>query len=542
MGSFRALAVAWGLWSTALAEPNTCQPFEAHPQLPIFHIIGNVTGSGEDLAVGYINDCSGIVEHLGVFHVFHQCCQNHWEHVVSTDLMHWTRLPSPIVPNRTDPKQWYDAGGSYDGSVTILPEADGGPVIIYDVIEVGPPPSGLGDDPPTMGVARAADATDPYLVDWIKDPANPIDFDGTAGSSFPSSVWYNEINGYWNLLAHTYRYESPNSSFHVWRRKEQILDHHVADLGGQWFLALPPPPEGVDAAVGAPTHAVNTRAGELYIFGNYSAADETFKQSKSPAISSIDHGPSFSWAAAQWAGNRTMNIGWVGGSSQATHDSLSLLRDVRYDPRILALVSNPLDELAGLRNATIADERAFALAAGDTKTLSGTAANPRAASADVVLSFDVSDASSGPTIATVCTLADPKDPNATGGVAVLVNVTAAAADGARSARAVVGDCGAELTTDGSGAYDVPVLDGEETFDLRILVDRQVVETFVHGGRCVFTQVTGVQGTTPGTSVTISAQTAVAVASARVFSMGCGWTDPAYSPTAPVAEEAHLLSG
>ena len=30
----------------------------------------------------------------------------HWDHVVSKDLIHWTRLPPPVRPNSTDPNQW----------------------------------------------------------------------------------------------------------------------------------------------------------------------------------------------------------------------------------------------------------------------------------------------------------------------------------------------------------------------------------------------------------------------------------------------------
>ena len=73
---------------------------------------------------------------------------------MSKDLVHWcawlsskkrhtscllfarrTRLPPPVRPNATDPKQWYDHSGSYDGGVTLLPLVQGGPTIVYDVIE-----------------------------------------------------------------------------------------------------------------------------------------------------------------------------------------------------------------------------------------------------------------------------------------------------------------------------------------------------------------------------------------------------------------------
>ena len=30
-----------------------------------------------------INDCSGVTYAQGIYHVWHQCCQNHWDHVIS---------------------------------------------------------------------------------------------------------------------------------------------------------------------------------------------------------------------------------------------------------------------------------------------------------------------------------------------------------------------------------------------------------------------------------------------------------------------------
>ena len=51
-------------------------------QRPIYHIIGNVSENGDGtLDIEAINDVSSVVEYKGVYHVFHQCCQNHWDHV-----------------------------------------------------------------------------------------------------------------------------------------------------------------------------------------------------------------------------------------------------------------------------------------------------------------------------------------------------------------------------------------------------------------------------------------------------------------------------
>lgn len=99
---------------------------------------------------------------LGVWHVFHQCCQNHWDHVVSTDLIRWKKLPSPVHP---DDEHWYDKAGSYDGSAAILPAVTSGagagagrsgPVILVDNIGPRTPlgaagGGGLADNPGCQG-------------------------------------------------------------------------------------------------------------------------------------------------------------------------------------------------------------------------------------------------------------------------------------------------------------------------------------------------------------------------------------------------------
>ena len=135
-----------------LADPLACQPNAQQPMLPIFHIIGNVSvnAAGNVSKLEPINDCSGVTYYGGLYHIWHQCCQNHWDHVISKvhperhtlytrkiissfstqaslltarldaphpfpaclqDLIHWQRLPPPIQPVTT--KTW-------DGSISML--------------------------------------------------------------------------------------------------------------------------------------------------------------------------------------------------------------------------------------------------------------------------------------------------------------------------------------------------------------------------------------------------------------------------------------
>lgn len=197
----------------ATSTPNTCQPRSKHPFMPIYHIIGNVTTNDDGLVtnVESINDVSSVFLYKGIYHVFHQCCQNHWDHVVSKDLIHWTRLPPPIVPNMNPTSvphpDWYDAHGSWDGSLSLPNEWNGitEPVVVMTAVE-GTPPISEKERGKTkhgyfahhfrntkfndtaglrmgMAVVRATNASDPFLVSWTKDAKNPIHFESGAINS-----------------------------------------------------------------------------------------------------------------------------------------------------------------------------------------------------------------------------------------------------------------------------------------------------------------------------------------------------------------------
>eukprot|EP01047_Picozoa_sp_COSAG01_P044692 COSAG01_NODE_4063_length_5387_cov_5.413389_11_plen_174_part_00 len=62
------------------SPPRECRARADAPYLPIFHIIGNVTegtpgGAASNFKTEAINDVSAVVKHMGVYHIFHQCCQ-----------------------------------------------------------------------------------------------------------------------------------------------------------------------------------------------------------------------------------------------------------------------------------------------------------------------------------------------------------------------------------------------------------------------------------------------------------------------------------
>jgi len=267
---FVVVLVTMGLMGAPHRIPLACQPNDKQPMLPIFHIIGNVTmdPSGNNVSkLEPINDVSGVTYTAnGIYHVWHQCCQNHWDHVISRDLVHWQRLPPPIQPVTT--KTW-------DGSISLLETADGGSLILYDAqdghVAHNDPTAPL--DKPILGVARLADPNDKYLTKWVREPNNPVEFVGEP-IAFPGQVWKN--GDHWNMLGQGARFQSNDSTFHTWTRMSDMIGH--GEHGGQWWVKVPnqingmPPPSGPND----PNRLVNINGGATLLFGRYDPSNETF--------------------------------------------------------------------------------------------------------------------------------------------------------------------------------------------------------------------------------------------------------------------------
>ena len=124
-----------------------------------------------------------------------------------------------------------------------------------------------------------------------------------------------------------------------------------------------------------------------------------------------------------------------------------------------------------------------------------------------------------------------------GGILTLVNFSAPDANGTIHAQASVrtlNPCGSGSEALAQASF--PILARETALELRILVDRSVVEVFVMGGRAVFTKsfLPSVLYV-PDTHVVLQAWgdvAALTLPSVEVYSMGCGWTDPPYQPHGP----------
>ena len=266
-----------------------------------------------------------MVLYKGIYHVFHQCCQNHWDHVVSRDLIHWVRLPPPIVPgsNLTGvPRdEWYDRHGSFDGALAMPNEWNGieEPTVMMTSIQGANPAGGGRVGSTGMAIVRPTNASDPFLLSWTKDPANPMLIDGrdTISSPYdtPGQMWKN--GDHWNYLNLGERFTTTDPTFHTWTAAPGPKFINAGENGGQWFSKLPKlkgagaPAAGAPAPVTQPGWMINVAGGNVYNLGNYHAANETWTTVNKRAI--IDYGPNDNWMAGQFAGGRFMNIGWVTG-------------------------------------------------------------------------------------------------------------------------------------------------------------------------------------------------------------------------------------
>jgi hypothetical protein len=347
----------------------------------------NADGS---LGLEPINDASGVTYSAnGIYHVWHQCCQNHWDHVISRDLIHWQRLPPPVQPVTL--KTW-------DGSITMLPAEVGGPIMLYDaqdgkVGSHGQDPRGPMDRP-VLGVARLVDpANDAYLMTWSRAAFNPVNQTGKP-TDFPSQIW--KSGDHYNFVGEGSRYQFADPTFQAATNVDPLFIHTGAH-SGQWWIPTPNQADGSPPPPGAPNTAVNVGGGATYLLGDYNHVNETFTPwapAGTAVVASLEGGHADWWGGQGGAdnNNRMMIIGWAmpdfngdAGPGIKFLTRLTLLREVNWDADLQTLVSNPVPELVGLRNGTVASERGVALGAA-AHAVGGTGGGA-AASADILITF-----------------------------------------------------------------------------------------------------------------------------------------------------------
>ena len=186
------------------------------------------------------------------------------------------------------------------------------------------------------------------------------------------------------------------------------------------------------------------------------------------------------WMITSDCNGRTLTFGWLAATCgnckpQVSPQRLSLVREVRYDPRIYQLVSSPLPELAKLHGSTLASRSNLALKPGQRDVLVPVT-TLAARSMDVQANLSLAG---GSAVDLRIAVLSPTDPAHVGTGAVIdINVTAKAADGSRNGTMYVWTDAYPRGTNTGGANFTArfaVLPGERRVDIRALVDFSSVE-------------------------------------------------------------------
>ncbi len=464
--------------------PNPCNA--GVTDAPQFHISN--MGSGP-------HDANAIFQYKGQWHVMHQANWTDWAHLVSSDLVKWTRIPSALSPN-----------GDWDGSLTLL---DGKPVIMYDCYnipdclplnktttngyhtEISAPRLG---DPPHVGVAWPVDLADPNLTSWAKDPHNPIAFPGMRGGfAGPSNLWHGpggETNMAMALGRSVARFETTDERLHNWTVADPKFLPYGANNGhgttGMMFFPLPTSNVASSEALGAPSGSLTHMLGGIwsdhtdpflvgtpfFVLGRYdnSTGDFTNTTEAQP----LDSGKTVIWSTVgQVEDGRTLHLGWFNfGAGNA--NCLTVPREVNYDPKLQKLLALPIREIATLRGASLASiTTPLSVPAGSSHPLvtSGT-------------SFDFESAVSLPTPGTRVsfTLAVLAASGTDAEVLIQVNISALDHSAADTTTAVAHNVSVAVGVPGATSKQANVNttlsfllpSTEANLALRVLVDRSIV--------------------------------------------------------------------
>ena len=361
--------------------PNPCNASVTNA--PQFHISN--MGSGP-------HDANAIFKYKGQWHVMHQANWTDWAHLVSSDLVRWTRISSALSPN-----------GDWDGSLTLL---DGKPVIMYDCYNVPdclplnktPPISGDSavsaprvtvGDPPHVGVAWPVDLADPNLTHWAKDAHNPIFFPGMRGGfAGPSNLWRGpsgEINMAMALGRTVARFQTTDERLHNWSVADPRFLPYGANNGhgttGMMFFPLPTSTTLFSDELPASLQLTHMLGGiwsdhtdpflvgtPWFVLGRYDNVTGDF--TNTTEAQPLDSGKTVIWSTVGHVEDgRTLHLGWFNfGAGNA--NCLTVPREVTYDPTLQKLMALPVHELSLLHGASLATiKSAVTVPAGSSHSL-----------------------------------------------------------------------------------------------------------------------------------------------------------------------------
>ena len=446
---------------------------EADPLRPRFHFVS---------PAGWLNDPNGVSQWNGTYHLFYQynpegAFHHHiqWGHATSTDLVTWTDQPVALEPSAGP-----DAEGCWSG---VLVNHDGVPTLVY---------SGRFEDQELPCVAVGS----PDLVEWTKDPGNPVIAAPPAGVDITAyrdhcvwregSMWRQLVgSGIRNRGGTAFLYESEDLRSWDYVGPLVIGDASQGDpsdtdwtgtmwecvdlfRAGEGSLGSAPAQNSPDVLVFSAWDDGETRH-PLYWTGRY--AGDTFKPE---ALHRLDYGGRFFYAPQSFqdeSGRRIM-FGWMqeGRSDAAMVEAgwsgvMSLPRLTTVGPDGTLLFA-PVPEMAKLRRNHVSVPAQVLVGAG-TSVATGVSGNQLDLELDVQLTPGAE--------LRLGVLAS------TDGEEETVIVLSRAADGTSAGTLRLDRTGSSLdpavdVEDKSGP--LPMADGRVR--LRVLVDRSAVEVFANG--------------------------------------------------------------
>ncbi|KAI3455570.1 hypothetical protein Pfo_012233 [Paulownia fortunei] len=358
----------------------------------------------------WMNDPNGPMIYNGIYHLFYQYNPEGavwgnivWAHSTSKDLVNWTPHPIAIYPTT----QQSDINGCWSGSATILP--GGRPAILY-----------TGINPQNQQVQNLAipkNLSDPYLIEWIKSPYNPLMAPTVENkidaSSFrdPTTAWLGR-DGRWRVIIGNKRgrrgmallYRSKD--FVHWTKAKHPL--YSTKDSGMWecpdfYPVSTSSVDGVDTSMvgNGLKHVLKASLSnalhDSYALGTYNLEKDVFIPEKGRLeIGSelrYDYGKFYaSKSFFDSSTNRRILWGWISESTNETTDAMkgwsglqAIPRKVWLDKSGKQLVQWPVEEIEKLRTSQVISPSTV-LKGGSVLEVSGVTASQ----VDVDISFEIS--------------------------------------------------------------------------------------------------------------------------------------------------------
>nr|AFA46812.1 cell wall invertase [Manihot esculenta] len=397
--------------------------FELEASHHIYHTFQNlqesaVSASSQPYRTSYhfqppknwMNDPNGPMIYKGLYHLFYQYNPKGavwgnivWGHSTSKDLVNWTPHKVAIYPSQPS-----DINGTWSGSATILP--DGKPAILYTGINP------LNQQVQNLAIPK--NPSDPYLIEWVKSPNNPLmaptPENQINASSFrdPTTAWRG-VDGRWKVivgskinrkgLAYLYR----SKDFVYWIKAKHPL--HSAKNTGMWecvdfFPVSANSPVGVEMSVLGSDFKYVLKASlddtkhDCYTIGEYDHVKDRY----TPDEGSVEGDPGLRYDYGKFyasktffdsAKNRRLLWGWLNESSSVSDDIKKGWAGIQAIPRVVwldksgkQLVQWPIQEIEKLRVNPVHLPSQY-LKGGSVVEVPGVTASQ----ADVEITFKVSD-------------------------------------------------------------------------------------------------------------------------------------------------------